>query len=533
MTTVIGIFIISLVFSLCLTPLAKRIGIHFGAIDLPDARKIHRTEIPRTGGMAIFFSFIISIFITKFFVTTIIAKNFIIDERSKYFAIGCMIAFGIGVIDDFKRLGPGIKFVFQVVAATIAFWGGIRIQSIGVGKFVISFGIISYFVTVFWFLLFINAINLIDGLDGLAGGISVFCCCMMIFLSMIRKDYWSALVFASLTGSILGFLRYNFNPASIFMGDGGSYFIGFAIAGLSILSSVKSQVSASILIPLIALGLPVFDAIFAPIRRFLVGKEMFKPDRSHIHHRLIEMGLSTKKAVLILYIITILLCCLAILVVNFRNEHIGFVLIIVGIGMIVIVQKLGYLEYFGSDKIIGWFKDISDEVGFSRSRRSFLNIQMEITTANNLSELWEKICNALDVLKFDRADLLIASKHIDITQKNTDNTATSCALKNYPRFPSNPNQVEWHYERPGFILTNDSCKECLLKLELPLLDNQGFYGTLWMIKDLNKDPISHYTLRRVEHLRRSIVSALSRLVAYSQEELLERATIPSTVNTSG
>jgi len=213
----------------------------------------------------------------------------------------------------------------------------------------------SYLVTVFWFILFINAVNIVDGLDGLAAGIVVFASLVMVILSILQDDFLSAIFFAAMAGAALGFLRYNFNPASIFLGDGGSYFLGYSIAAFSIMGSVKSQVSVALLIPLLALGIPLFDTLLSPLRRFLLGKKLFQPDAAHFHHRLLEKGLTARNAVYVIYLITLFLCIISIAIVNIRDERAGLFVIVLGAAAVIFVRKLGYFEYFGSKKIYSWF----------------------------------------------------------------------------------------------------------------------------------------------------------------------------------
>ena len=219
-------------------------GVKFGAIDMPGERKVHSKPIPRCGGMAIFLAFILTLFIITLFMTDV-SNKLVLDKKTSFFFIGMLIVFAVGLFDDFHRLSPKVKFFFQIIGASVAFYGGLRIESFSFFGLGFDFGIVSYFVTVFWFVLFINAINLIDGLDGLAAGITFFASLVLTILSVVRNDYLMGMLFVALAGACLGFLRYNFNPASIFMGDGGSYFLGYAIAGLSIMGSIKSQVGAA------------------------------------------------------------------------------------------------------------------------------------------------------------------------------------------------------------------------------------------------------------------------------------------------
>ncbi|MFC1812262.1 glycosyltransferase family 4 protein [Thermodesulfobacteriota bacterium] len=490
MTTILVIFSIALILSLILSPQVRKLGIRFGALDLPEERKMHTRPIPRTGGLAIFLTFLLSLGISSLFMTRV-SKQLIMDEQTALLLLGAAVCFGIGLVDDFRRLGPGLKFLFQIISASLAFWGGTSIGIVNIFGKVFYLGPLAYFMTVFWFVLFINAVNLVDGLDGLAGGIVFFVCVVMVILAVIKKDYLTGVLFAALGGSVLGFLRYNFNPASIFLGDGGSYFLGYAIAGLSITGSAKSQVGAAVLIPLLALGVPLFDTLLSPLRRFVRGKALFRPDNGHVHHRLIEMGFTTKKVVWFIYAVTFVLCGFAILMINIRDEQAGLFLILLGAGVILFIRQLGYFEYIASDKVYGWFKDLSDEAGFSHDRRSFLSLQIDIGRSEDIGELWQNVTLALKMLEFDMAEIKLISE-----------------------IPSKIGLLKhWSWSREGFSSDEDLCKECLLRLDLPLMDSEeNNLGTLWLIKDLQRDSISHYTLRRVEHLRRSVMGALSKLI---------------------
>ena len=491
MTTILATFSVALILSLILTPLVRWLGIKFGAMDEPSERKVHLKPIPRTGGMAVFVVFVLTLVITSLFNTNV-SNLLALDRQMVFFMAGAVICFGIGIFDDFRKLGPNIKFFFQIVAASIAYWGGISIGGFSIFTVFIKVGLLSYLVTVFWFVLFINAVNLVDGLDGLAAGIVVFASVVMVILSILREDYLTALFFTALGGSALGFLRYNFNPATIFLGDGGSYFLGYAVAGLSIMGLVKSQVGAAMLIPLLALGIPLFDTILSPFRRFVRGRKMFRPDNGHIHHKLIGKGLTTKKTVLFIYMLTFFLCIAAVVMVNMRDEQAGLFLIVLGAGVVIFVRKLGYFEYIASDKIYGWFKDLTDEAGISRDRRSFLSLQIDTAKSKSIDELWEHTAMGLAMLEIDMAELHLNSKNISDIQI----------------------QKKWLWTREGFDETNDIFKECLLKLELPLLNHaEKSLGTLWLVKDLQRNPITHYTLRRVEHLRQTMVGTLEKILS--------------------
>jgi UDP-GlcNAc:undecaprenyl-phosphate GlcNAc-1-phosphate transferase len=497
MTTILFSFVVALIISLVVTPVAGRLGVRLGAIDEVNDRKMHTSPVPRAGGVAIVFAFLFSIIITTLLHTDV-SKQLEFDQQILFFFLGGLLTVGIGIFDDFKRLGHKVKFLFQILGASVAYAGGVRIDIFPVLGFELHISFICYLITVFWFLFFINAINLIDGLDGLAGGICFFTIFVMGLLSLLKGSLLQALYFAALAGSLLGFLRYNFNPASIFMGDGGSYFLGYTIAGLSILGSMKSSLSAAILIPIVALGVPVLDTIISPVRRFILGRRMFKADNGHIHHQLVSLGFSKKKAVLIIYGISISLCVLSVCLVNFRDEQSGLLLVILAAIALVFIRKIGYFDYVTNDKLLGWFKDISDEAGFSRDRRSFLELQLEIGRSKDTTQLWNNMCAAFDKLEFDMAELLLNSPGDGRQSKQVDEHS----------------RPQYHFEwRKNNFKQNDHLKDSLLKMELPLNTSNGnrSYGTLFLIKDLKRDPMSHYTLRRVEHLRRSTIGKLKHI----------------------
>jgi len=405
MTTQLAIFVISLVLSLALTPLAGRFGVMVGAVDEPDERKVHTKSIPRFGGPAIVLSFLLTLSFTSLFINNNVSDLLVLNKQTGLLLLGALIVFGAGLFDDLHRLRWSIKLLLQIFGATAAFLGGLAISHLDFFGLSLDFGVFSYAVTVFWFLLFINAVNLIDGLDGLAAGITFFACAVMVIFSIVIKNCLVACLFTALAGSTLGFLRYNFNPASIFLGDGGSYFLGYAIAALSIMGSTKSHMGAIILIPLVGMGVPLFDTLLSPIRRFIFGQDMFNPDKGHVHHKLVEMGLSTRKAVLLIYGISVALLVFSLILVNFRNEQIGLYLSILAIPSILFLRKLRYFEYFTSDKIFGWLNDLTDEAGLKRDRRTFLSMQMNIINSETLEELWRSIIKAGEKINFSSMSL--------------------------------------------------------------------------------------------------------------------------------
>ena len=353
----------------------------------------------------------------------------------------------------------------------------------------------------------------------------------MAILSFMRSDYLSAMEFAALCGALLGFLRYNFNPASIFMGDGGSYFIGYTIAALAILGSTKSQVGATLLIPLIALGVPIFDTILSPVRRLIRGRRMFHPDKGHIHHRLLNMGFSSRNAVLIIYSASAMLCVASIMVVEAHDTLAGLILGIVGAGTFIIVRKRGYMEYFAFEKLFGWLRDMSDVTGLSRERRSFLSLQEETSRSENIDELWGNVCKVLEKLRFDRGEIHIHGGNGGVCsadvpppaesgrqpgperRKNGENGSSYSNGSSTLRLKTKDGDVRI-CTRGCYRRATDTSSNHLLKVEIPMGNGNGsISGRLVLFKDIKQEPLQPYTLMRVEHLRRAIESALKKITA--------------------
>lgn len=301
-------FVLAFILAFSATPIAKKIAFKIGAVDVPkDNRRMHKKPIARLGGLAIVSAFLVS---TLFTIASPFSGTGImgIDKQFGGMLAGILIILAVGIVDDVKQLGAKIKFLLQVLAAVIVVWSGTSITFVtnplaANGMSTLN-PIISYIVTVLWIVGITNAINLIDGLDGLAAGVSSIASLSLFIVSVLRGEIETAMLTAALAGSALGFLPYNFNPAKIFMGDTGATFLGFTLGVVSIQGTLKQYTAIAIAIPLLVLGLPLFDTIFAIFRRVLQGKSPMQADRGHLHHRLIDMGLSHKQSVVVMYTVS-------------------------------------------------------------------------------------------------------------------------------------------------------------------------------------------------------------------------------------
>lgn len=320
MGMVYAIIAITFVSCLLLTPLVIKLCKRYNIVDIPkDSRRVHSKPMPRIGGVAIVTSMLIG-FIIYYFSTKNI-PSITLNEKFFGYILGGMVIAIMGLIDDLFNLRARYKFIFQVVAALIAFSLGVRISGIKIPFIYTSTIELSWWVdfifTMVWIIGVTNALNLIDGLDGLAAGITAISATSLLIIFVSTSASLEAIIISAvLVGAVLGFLPYNFNPAKTFMGDVSSNFLGFTMACVSILGFAKGYTMLAIIAPVLVLGIPIFDTVFAMVRRFLKGQPMLKPDGAHIHHRLIKHGFSQRQAVLILYIITTILCMGAVLIVS-------------------------------------------------------------------------------------------------------------------------------------------------------------------------------------------------------------------------
>ncbi len=339
-------FVVALIVTAGLTPIVRHFALAAGAVDEPTARRVHTKRVPRLGGVAIVLGFaapLLALYILKTDVSRTIA--FRSPKLLAGLFAGAVIMALLGLTDDLVGVGAKRKLFVQMIAGSVAFACGLRIDSFSlpiIGE--LSLGWLAYPATVLWIATVSNALNLIDGLDGLAGGVGFFACVTNFVVAYMSHNLMICLFSASLAGAILGFLIYNFNPATIFMGDSGSLFLGYILATMSLLgsSSQKSPTAIAILVPLIALGLPLMDMLLAMVRRILERRSIFSADRGHLHHRLLDLGLTQRRAVLVLYGLSLLFTAIALVVYLGRSWQIGVSLLTLTLTLVGIVRFTRY-----------------------------------------------------------------------------------------------------------------------------------------------------------------------------------------------
>ncbi|MCL2816040.1 MAG: undecaprenyl/decaprenyl-phosphate alpha-N-acetylglucosaminyl 1-phosphate transferase [Oscillospiraceae bacterium] len=305
------------------TPIARVLAIRIGAVDDPkkdDGRRMHKIPMPRLGGLAIFFSFVVSVLLfygISGFTLSLIA--------------GALLIVILGIVDDVFRLRALYKFVVHIAAAALVVWpGGVVVEQVNIFGTYLHFGYFSIPLTILWIVGLINAVNLIDGLDGLACGISTISAVSILLVTILIGDFKLALMVGILAGSCLGFLPFNMNPAKIIMGDTGATFLGFVLAVVSIQGVFKVHAVIAFVIPFLILGVPIFDATFAIVRRLLTGRHPFAADREHLHHKLLDMGFDKKQTVRVMYAVSALFGISSVMLVT---QRIVYALVIIAVAL--------------------------------------------------------------------------------------------------------------------------------------------------------------------------------------------------------
>ncbi len=327
-------FLLAMFVSYVLTPYIKKLAFKIGAVDKPDNRKVHKRIMPRLGGLAIYVAFVIGC-VASMEVTWDIFG----------ILLGGTLIVALGVADDVYQLPAKVKLLGQVVAACVLVAFDIRIEWVNNplgGYFYLDMLSIPF--TIFWIISFTNVVNLIDGLDGLAAGVSAIASLTIILVAIQMGYFHVAILTAALAGAIIGFIRYNFNPATIFMGDTGSMFLGYMLAAISIYGAVKTAATIALIVPAIALGLPILDTAFAIMRRYANGRPIFQPDKGHLHHRLLDKGMSHKEAVLFMYGITAVLCIGAVLWAEMDGFYAALIIAVIMTAVAVGAKKIGILN---------------------------------------------------------------------------------------------------------------------------------------------------------------------------------------------
>jgi len=402
------------------TPLLIELARRRGWVDAPNARSLHRQPIARLGGVAIFFAMMLAT-LPVLFVHNAVGDTFR-DLGIKIVALlaGGALMFAIGLYDDLKGMRARTKLAAQLIAAVGVCACGIHIQSFSVsGLFTLNFGIWGCPITILWIIGITNAVNLIDGLDGLAAGIAAIACGAIAVLAVISGNVVLAILMLALLGSVTGFLFFNFSPAKIFMGDCGSLFIGFTIATASVLTASKSTTLVGIALPILVLGIPIFDTFFSMLRRFLQRRGIMSADRGHFHHRLLDLGFSQHHVAVIAYLVTLLLAGMGFFLLATRSTA-SIIVFLCSLLLLMLVFRI-----IGSVRLRETLAGIRQRSDLSHDQRSeqknFEESQLHFSNADTFDTWWECICVAAVKLQF---------AHLTLSLTNRDGTSRTLTWEN-------------------------------------------------------------------------------------------------------
>jgi UDP-GlcNAc:undecaprenyl-phosphate GlcNAc-1-phosphate transferase len=488
MNTYLVIFLIALGASLFLTPVIRRVCQKVELLDIPkDYRRLHITPIPRLGGVAVFISMMVSLASLPF-VDNLVTHG-LADHWHDLIAIlsSSTIVFLFGVYDDLVGASARWKFVAQLTAAVLLYYLGGRIDTLTL-PFMGSLHlppVLGFALTLTWVVGISNAFNLIDGLDGLAAGASLFASLVMLGVSLVNGRLVVTVMSIALAGSLIGFLRYNFNPASIFLGDSGALFIGFLLAALSVTGSQKASTVVAVAIPLMAFALPVIDTGFAIARRFISRKPLFEGDREHIHHKLLERGWSQRRVAFVLYGFCALFGLLALLFTTDGSEGklTGLILLVTGAA---VVLTAGRLRYHEIDEVrAGLKRNISERRVRAANHIRVRRASHSLSKANNLADLLAAVCEVLELGEFVYATMQLgqggnprASERL-LEKEAGDSRLTGVELRG--------GMICWEWER-GDVGGHEVIESHLFwTLRLPLSTQTAGWGYITFYRKFSDD----------------------------------------------
>lgn len=451
------VYLGSAVLSLLITPSVIWLACRIKAVDRPGIRTVHSRPIPRIGGVAVF---ITSVFIISLVIFWNDIINFVTQEMQlKLIALffTASLIFLVGLVDDLRGLPARFKLIVETLAAGIVCFAGIRVTSISITEqYILHLGIMGYPLTIIWIVGITNAVNLSDGLDGLAAGISAVACGVIAIFAIYDSNIFMTVLMLALLGSLSGFLFYNFNPARIFLGDCGSLFLGFIIASSSVLCSMKSSALVGLALPVLALGIPIFDTLFSMLRRFLERRSMFSADRSHFHHRLIDLGLRQRHVVLLIYIMTVFAAGLGLFMMVTHDISSLIVFFCILLLLLLAFRVVGSVQL--REIVSGLQRKYEIANQRKHEKMNFEQAQLYFRNAHTYQQWWDAICEAARRMDFAWVSLKTRESDgtvsVEVWRANDLSFDPSKIL--VMTIPINNNSAEREYEFEVAISVNGS-----------------------------------------------------------------------------
>ena len=399
MKTYLLAYFCSTLLSIVTTSLIIRIAKRSNIMDAPGIRKVHSRPVPRIGGVAIFVSVMMIIIPVLLFANIPDKTSLFSGYSSVLLLYSVSMIFLAGLIDDIQGLRAKFKLFTQAAAAIIVCSAGVRISTITItDSFVLHLGWLSWPITVFWIVGITNAVNLIDGLDGLAAGICAAACGVIAILTLHFNIPVMTIIMLSMLGALTGFLFFNFNPAKVFMGDSGSLFLGFTIACSSILCTSKIETVVGLALPVLALGIPVFDTFFSMLRRFLERRSIFAPDQGHFHHRLLALGLHQRHVVIIAYGLTLITAGLGMFMLITRSIQTLVIFVCVLFLLLLVFRAVGAVRLREVIESLKRKHEISLET--KKEKEKFERLELHFREAKIFDQWWQAVCFAAEEMDF-------------------------------------------------------------------------------------------------------------------------------------
>lgn len=488
MNTYFALFLIATFASLVLTPVIRRLCERFKLLDVPiDERRMHSRAVPRLGGVAIYLACVIALS-TLPFVDNVLTQTLRVYTSEVFVAlIPATLVFFFGIYDDLRGTNATVKFTALGLIATLFFIMGGRIEVLSI-PFLGSVQLpstLSFLITVFWLVGIANAFNLIDGMDGLASGAALFSSVVILAISFAQGRPLMIVFSLILCGALAGFLRYNFNPASIFLGDSGALFVGFSLAALSVLGSQKATTAVAVVIPILAFGLPVVDTGVTIARRLISGKPVFQGDNEHIHHMLIARGWSQRRAALVLYAACAAFGLVAILFTSTGSRVIGLGLFVLGV---VTMIGLGQLRYHEVDELrAGVKRTVGDRRNRIANNLRVRRASVALSKVTDLNELFDAIKVMLEFEEFACASLELGQAgDVDLDESTL---STSEHYQTLPRIQARNGQIVWSWSRDGVNEDDLSGSSDYWCFRLPLSTESGEWGWMNLYRQLDGPPL--------------------------------------------
>jgi UDP-GlcNAc:undecaprenyl-phosphate/decaprenyl-phosphate GlcNAc-1-phosphate transferase len=454
MRTYLGLLLVAALFSWLATPGVRALGRRLRAYGKAHGGR-EQAQVPRLGGLSIFLA-TVAAWGVLLLVPNDVRVRFISEWRVLLtIMIPGTLILVLGVYDDLAGATPKLKLLVETLAAGLVWWAGFRIVALPVFWYRIHSSLLSFVLTVFWIVAVTNALNLIDGLDGLAAGISFFVTVSVFVVSLLQGNHFVCILTIALAGALLGFLRFNFSPATIYLGDSGSLFLGFFLASLAIHSSQKSSTLLAIVVPFVAFGLPLMDTTLAVIRRSLSGRSPFSPDQDHIHHRLLQQKLSPRVAVLLLYALAALFSLGSLLIVHSTGSVVALVAVLAGASGWFLTSRVQYEELSELNDYIS--RAVQSQPRVIVNQVLIRKAAKRLEETASLQDSWRVLTSTLEALDFD---------------------AVTCRLTQWPndRAPSLP---DW--ARSGEERSNERWN-----VSIPLRAGERVVGELQLWRALGK-----------------------------------------------